>query len=93
MPRLAGWRAGPPAPRTGRSEVSDPSSSGAVVDLDRRRLLFVGDELMVDMAERRAMMCALATVWPDYAIGWAYDGTAELAGYVGAELRNTANRG
>jgi hypothetical protein len=24
-------------------------------------------------------------VWPDYTIGWAYDGT-ELAGYVGAEL-------
>lgn len=62
------------------------ADGGAVVDLDRRRLLFFGDELMVEMRERRALMSVLAAVWPDYAIGWAYDGTAELAGYVGAEL-------
>jgi hypothetical protein len=48
--------------------------------------LFFGDELMVVMAERRALMHVLGAVWPDYAIGWAYDGTVELAGYVGAEL-------
>lgn len=57
-----------------------------MVDFDRRRLLFFGDELMVAMAERRALMGVLAVVWPGYAIGWAYDGTVELAGYVGAEL-------
>jgi len=62
------------------------ADGGAVVDLDRRRLLFFGDELMVGMNERRAMMTVLAAVWPDYTIGWAYDGTTELAGYVGAEL-------
>ncbi|CCK50523.1 Conserved protein of unknown function [Mycobacterium canettii CIPT 140060008] len=62
------------------------ADGGAVVDLDRRRVLFFGDELMVEMRERRAVMSALAVVWRDYAIGWAYDGTAELAGYVGAEL-------
>jgi hypothetical protein len=62
------------------------ADGGALVDLDRRRLLFFGDELMVEMAERRAVMAVLAGVWPDYAIGWAYDGTTELAGYVGAEL-------
>ncbi len=62
------------------------ADGGAVVDLDRRRMLFFGDELMVGMAERRAVMSALAAVWGEYAIGWAYDGTAELAGYVGAEL-------
>jgi hypothetical protein len=62
------------------------ADGGAVVDLDRRRLLFFGDELMVEMPERRAMMSVLAAAWRDYAIGWAYDGTAELAGYVGAEL-------
>jgi hypothetical protein len=45
-----------------------------------------GLELMVDMAERRAVMYELDAVWPDYAIGWAYDGTVELAGYVGADL-------
>ena len=62
------------------------ADGGAVVDLDRRRVLFFGDGLMVEMAERRALMSVLAAVWPDYAICWAYDGTAELAGYVGAEL-------
>ena len=63
------------------------ADGGAVVDLDRRRVLFFGDELMVEMAERRAVMRVLAAVWPEYAICWAYDGTTELAGYVGAELR------
>ncbi|HEX9176258.1 MAG TPA: hypothetical protein VF874_09260 [Mycobacterium sp.] len=71
-----------------KDEWVDPlwADGGAVVDLDRRRLLFFGDELMVEMPERRALMSVLAAVWPDYAICWAYDGTAELAGYVGAEL-------
>ena len=63
------------------------ADGGAVVDLDRRRVLFFGDELMVEMPERRALMSVLAAAWPDFAICWAYDGTAELAGYVGAELR------
>jgi hypothetical protein len=62
------------------------ADGGALVDFDRRRLLLFGDELMVEMPERRALMSVLAAVWPDYAICWAYDGTAELAGYVGAEL-------
>lgn len=62
------------------------ADGGAVVDLDRRRLLFFGDELMSGVNERRAVLAVLAQVWPDYAIGWAYDGTAELAGYVGADV-------
>lgn len=56
------------------------------MDLDRRRVLFFGEPLMVDMNERRALMDVLATVWPDYEICWAYDGTVEIAGYVGASL-------
>lgn len=72
-----------------KDEWVDPlwADGGAVLDLDRRRLLFFGDELMVQMNERRAVMTVLATLWPDYSIGWAYDGTVELAGYVGAEVR------
>jgi hypothetical protein len=31
-------------------------------------------------------MSVLATIWPGYEIGWAFDGTEELAGYVGVEL-------
>jgi hypothetical protein len=72
-----------------KDEWVDPTwaDGGGLADLDRRRLLFFGDGLMVEMEERRAVMSVLATLWPGYAIGWAYDGTAELAGYVGAELR------
>ncbi|MGH3562490.1 MAG: hypothetical protein ACRDTN_11990 [Mycobacterium sp.] len=75
--------------RCPRQEWVDPlwADGGALVDFDRRRLLFFGDELLVDMGERRAVMSALAAIWDDYAIGWAYDGAVELAGYVGAELR------
>jgi hypothetical protein len=63
------------------------ADGGAVVDFDCRRVLFFGDALMVEMPERRALMSVLSAMWPDYAIGWAYDGTAELAGYVAAEVR------
>jgi hypothetical protein len=39
-----------------KDEWVDPiwADDGAVVDLDRRRVLFFGDELMVEMQERRA---------------------------------------
>ncbi|MGH3562482.1 MAG: hypothetical protein ACRDTN_11950 [Mycobacterium sp.] len=64
------------------------ADGGALIDLDQRKLLFFSDELMVTMAERRAMLDVLAAVWSGYAVGWAYDGPAELAGYVGAEWRD-----
>jgi hypothetical protein len=75
--------------RCAKDEWTCPTwaDGGALVDLDQRRVLFFGDGLMVEMAERRAMMSVLADIWPGFAICWAYDGTAELAGYVGAELR------
>jgi len=77
--------------RCEKNDWCDPSwaDGGAVVDLDRRRVLFFGEPLMVSMNERRALMDVLATVWPDYEICWAYDGTEELAGYVGASLGPT----
>lgn len=86
-PELA-LRYAQPLRQCAKNEWVDPgwADGGAVVDLDRRRVPFYGDELMVEMAERRALMRVLAAVWPGYAICWAYDGTAELAGYVGAEL-------
>ena len=71
-----------------RTEWTTPlwADGGAVVDLDRRRLLFFGDSVMVEMDERRAVMAVLNEVWPGFEIGWAYGGTVELAGYVGADL-------
>lgn len=74
-----------------KTEWTDPlwADGGALIDLDRRRLLFFGEELMVEMLIRRALMTVLAELWPDFEIGWAYDGTAELAGYVGAAVRES----
>ena len=74
--------------RCEKDEWCDPTwvDGGAVVDLDRHRVLFFGEPLMVEMNERRALMRVLAMVWPDYEISWAYDGTVELADYVGAPL-------
>lgn len=62
------------------------ADGGAVVDLDRRQVLFFGESLMFDMNERRALMDVLSTLWTGYEICWAYDGTRELAEYVGAQL-------
>lgn len=66
---------------------TDPlwADGGALVDLDRRRMLFFGEELATTMNERRAMLDVLPLMWPDYAIGWAYGGTDELVDYLGAE--------
>jgi hypothetical protein len=50
--------------RCEKTEWCDPSwaDGGAVVDLDRRRVLFFGEPLMVTMNERRALMDVLGTV-------------------------------
>lgn len=63
------------------------SDGGAVIDIDRHRLLFFGDELLCDMPIRRAMLAVMDAMWPDYSVGWAYGGTHELASYVGAERK------
>jgi hypothetical protein len=73
----------------GQGEWTSPlwADGGALVDVDQRRLLFFGDELMTTMPERRAMLEVLTLTWPDYSVGWAYGGTDEIAAYVGAERR------
>lgn len=72
-----------------KNQWTDPlwADGGAVVDVDSRRLLFFGDELMTTMPERRAMLDVLKLTWPDYTVEWAYGGTDEIAAYVGAEQR------
>lgn len=62
------------------------ADGGLVLDLVQRRLLFFGEELMSTMNERRAMFELLAIVWPGFSIRWLYDGTAEVASYVGASF-------
>ncbi len=62
------------------------ADGGAVIDLDRHRVLFFGEALMVEMGKRRALMQVLAALWHGFEICWAFDGTEELAGYVGVTL-------
>lgn len=59
------------------------ADGGAVIDLDQHRLLFFGDELMTGIPERRAMLAVLDELWSGYEVRYAYDGTAEIADYVG----------
>lgn len=63
------------------------ADGGAVIDVDQKRLLFFGDELMCDMPIRRAMLVVLVAMWPDYEVCWAYGGTHELASYVGSDCK------
>lgn len=72
-----------------RDEWTDPvwADGGAVVDFDRRRLIFFGDELMETMPERRAMLAVLALTWLGFEVGWAYGGTDELVAYLGVDPR------
>lgn len=74
--------------RCEKDEWTAPSwcDGGALVDFDRRRVLFFGEGLMMSMNERRALMGVLPRLWPGYEICWAYDGTEELARYVGMQL-------
>jgi hypothetical protein len=64
---------------------SASADGGVIVDLDRHRMLFFGDELASTMNERRAMLDLLPLMWPGYEVGWAYGGTDELVDYVGSE--------
>ncbi|MDQ2627934.1 MAG: hypothetical protein M3Y90_13180 [Actinomycetota bacterium] len=61
------------------------ADGGAVIDRDRRRLLFFGDELMTAIPERRAMLKVLDALWPGWTVSYAYDGVAEIADYVGGQ--------
>jgi hypothetical protein len=76
----------------GPTEWTDPlwADGGVLIDLDRQRLLFFGDELMCEMSVRRAVLDVLALTWPGFAVEWAYGGTESLAEYVGADRRWTA---
>lgn len=62
------------------------ADGGLVLDLVERNVRFFGEELMSSMNERRAMFEALAIVWPGFSISWAYDGTVEIARYVGSSI-------
>jgi hypothetical protein len=52
---------------------------GAVVDHTTRRLVFFGDQLMLELPPKRAFMALLSRTWPGWTTQWAYDGVGDLA--------------
>jgi hypothetical protein len=52
---------------------------GAVVDHTTRRLVFFGDQLMLELPRKRAFMALLPLTWPGWTTQWAYDGVGDLA--------------
>jgi hypothetical protein len=52
---------------------------GAVVDHTTRRLVFFGDQLMLELPPKRAFMALLSLTWPGWTTQWAYDGVGDLA--------------
>ena len=65
---------------------------GAVIDLDKKVLLFFGGEdIYYDVLLRRMYLKLMVYMWPGYEIRWAYNGILDLADYVhyqGADLND-----
>ena len=61
------------------------AEGGAVVDHTVRRLVFYGDDLMLDIAPKRMFLRLLELTWPGWEIRWAYDGIGDLAAAVGVD--------
>ncbi|MGV0814177.1 hypothetical protein ABQF34_19600 [Mycolicibacterium boenickei] len=80
----------PSADRTGPSWVW--ADGGAVIDLDRKRLLFFGDELMWDMPIRRVCGPALRVPELDVGVG-ATNGLEWIRKRVFASLDEALNGG
>lgn len=86
--------------RVGPQEWLDDvwAEGGALMDLDRRRLLlFGGEDIQYDILLQRLYLKLMAFTWPGWDVQWAYEGIVELAnaaGYPGETLRErqTGNR-
>jgi hypothetical protein len=60
------------------------AEGGAIIDPDARVLrLFGGENIQYDVPLRRLYLTLLATVWDGWDVGWAHEGIADLADYVG----------
>ena len=57
---------------------------GAVIDLDKRLLLwFGGEDISYEIPLRRVLLELMETNWEGWEIRWAYEGVADLVDYVG----------
>lgn len=61
------------------------AEGGLVVDTVERRLVWYGNDTMVELPRRRVFSQLLAETWPGWRIDWAYDGLGDIAAYVGVE--------
>jgi hypothetical protein len=60
------------------------AEGGAVIDHDRRVLLFFGGEdVMYDVPRRRLHLALMARLWRGWDVRWAYGDIADIAAYVG----------
>jgi hypothetical protein len=61
------------------------AEGGAVVDRTTRRLVFYGDQLMLELPCKRAFLALLEQMWPGWTVRWAYDGIGDLAAAAGVD--------
>ncbi|RUT30494.1 hypothetical protein EJP77_11690 [Paenibacillus zeisoli] len=60
------------------------AEGGAILDLDKKKLIFYGGEdLLYDIPLRKLYLKLMRTTWQDWEIEWAYEGILDLATYVG----------
>ncbi|WP_337174586.1 hypothetical protein [Paludisphaera sp.] len=60
------------------------AEGGSVIDVDRRVFrLFGGEDLRYDVPLRRLYLSLLGVAWRGWDVGWADEGIADLADYVG----------
>lgn len=61
------------------------AEGGVLVDTVARRLVWYGNDVMIDLPVRRAFGRLLAETWPGWRVDWAFDGIGDLAAYVGVD--------
>lgn len=60
------------------------AEGGAVLDVEKRKLLFYGGEdLLLDIPLRTLFLRLMGSIWQGWEITWAYEGILDLASYVG----------
>ena len=58
------------------------SKGGALIDHDRKTLVWYGGEdILHDILERRVLLDLMQKQWPGWTIRWAHEGIAELGAY------------
>ncbi|RRJ64407.1 hypothetical protein EHV15_16875 [Paenibacillus oralis] len=60
------------------------AEGGAVIDLDKKKLvLYGGEDILYNVPLRNLYLKLMRTIWSGWEIAWAYEGILDLANYVG----------